>query len=76
MTPDQINSLSREELLDVMRREGVPVSISMFATIHHKSADRPSGFDKDDLDQISDDLEDGDLRRWRAELAAHFANKG
>lgn len=31
---------------------------------------------EDDLDQISEDLEDGDVLRWRRELAAHFAKKG
>ncbi|MBY0566087.1 MAG: hypothetical protein K2P70_02160 [Hyphomonadaceae bacterium] len=73
MTFDEINRLSRDELLDTMRREGVPVVMSLFATVHHKSADRPEGFDASDLDQISDDLEDGDVLRWRRELAEHFA---
>ena len=75
MTADEINKLSRDELLDVMRREGVPVVMSLFATVHHKSVDRPEGFDEDDLDQISEDLEDGDVLRWRRELAEHFAKK-
>lgn len=76
MTPDEINALSRDELLDTMRRVGVPVVMSLFATVHHKSAERPNGFDAYDLDQISEELEDGDVLRWRRELAEHFASKG
>ncbi|MBY0569110.1 MAG: hypothetical protein K2P70_17505 [Hyphomonadaceae bacterium] len=76
MTPDEISKLSRDELLDTMRREGIPVVMSLFATVHHKSADRPEGFDEADLDQISEDLEDGDVLRWRRELAEHFARRG
>lgn len=74
MTPDEINKLSTDELLDTMRREGVPVEMSMFATIHMRGPDRESGFDEEDLDQISGDLEDADVLRWRRELAAHFAS--
>ncbi len=76
MTPDEINKLSRDELLDVMRREKLPVEHSLFCTIHHRSESRPTGYTEDDLDQISDDLEDGDVLRWRRELAEHFAKKG
>lgn len=76
MTPDEINKLSRDELLDVMRREGVPVEFSVFATIHMRGPDREGGFDKHDLEQISEDLEDADLRRWRRQLAEHFASNG
>ena len=76
MTPDEISKLSRDELLDVMRRVGVPVVMSLFATIHMRGPDRESGFDDADLDQISDDLEDGDAVRWRRELAEHYAKKG
>lgn len=76
MTPEEIEALSEEEVLEVMRGEGLQVIHSMFATIHHRSDERPDGFTDDDLDEISDDLEDGDLRRWRSELAAHFARKG
>lgn len=76
MSPDEISKLSRDELLDVMRREGVPVVHSMFATIHFESEDRPDGYTEDDLDRISEDLGDGDVLRWRRELAAHFARKG
>lgn len=76
MTPDEINKLSSDELLEVMRRDGLPVEISMFATIHMRGPDRETGFDEDDLDQISDDLEDGDVLRWRRQLAEHFARKG
>lgn len=75
MTLDEINKLSPDELLEVMRREGVPVEISMFATIHMRGPDRETGFDEDDLDQISDDLEGGDVHRWRHQLAEHFARK-
>jgi len=76
MTPAEINNLSRDELLDTMRREGVEVVHSMFATIHFESDDRPDGFSESDLGQISDDLEDGDVLRWRRELAEHFARRG
>lgn len=76
MTLDEITKLSRDEVLDVMEREGIQVVHSFFATIHHRSDQRPDGYDADDLDEISDALEDSDLKRWRAELAAHFASKG
>lgn len=76
MTPDEIKRLSRDELLDVMRREGMPVEHSMFATIHMRGPDRENGYTEDDLEEISDDLEDGDVLRWRRELAEHFAKKG
>lgn len=75
MTQNEINELSRDKLLDVMRREGLQVVHSMFATIHFESDERPDGFSESDLDQISDDLEDGDVLRWRRELAEHFATK-
>ncbi len=76
MTPDRVDQLSREELLDTMRREGLQVVHSLFATIHMRGPDRPNGYTEDDLDQISDDFEDADVLRWRRELAAHFAAKG
>lgn len=76
MTPDEINKLSRDQLLDVMRREKLEVTHSLFATVHFESDERPDGYTEDDLDQISDDLEDGDVLRWRRELAEHFAAKG
>ncbi len=76
MTELEVSKLSRDELLDAMRRETLPVEHSFFATVHHKSADRPNGFDADDLDQISEDLEDGDVLRWRRQLSEHFAKKG
>ena len=76
MTPEEINKLSTDELLDVMRREGIQVVHSMFATIHFESDERPDGYTEDDLDQISDDLEGGDVLRWRRQLAEHFAKKG
>lgn len=75
MTPDEINKLSRDDLLDTMRREGLPVEISMFATIHFESDERPDGFSESDLEEISDDLEDSDVLRWRRELSEHFANR-
>lgn len=75
MKADEIRKLSVDELLDVMRREGLQVVHSMFATIHFKSDERPDGYTEDDLDQISDDLEDGDVLRWRRELAEHFAKQ-
>jgi len=56
-----------------MRREGLQVVHSLFATIHFESDDRPNGYTGDDLNQINDDLEDGDVLRWRRELVAHFA---
>lgn len=76
MTADEIEALSEEEVLDLMRREGLQVVHSMFATIHHRSDERPDGFSEDDLDEISGELETADLRRWRRELVAHFAGKG
>jgi len=76
MTADEIEALSEEEVLELMRREGLQVVHSMFASIHARSDERPDGFTEDDLDEISDGLEDADLRRWRAELVAHFAGKG
>jgi hypothetical protein len=76
MTPDEIYKLSRDELLDVMRREGISPMISLFATIHHKSPDRPNGYSEEDLEEIGEQLEDGDTLRWRRELAEHFAKKG
>lgn len=75
MTPQEINKLSTDELLDVMRREKLEVTHSLFSTIHFESDDRPDGYTEDDLDQISDDLEDSDVRRWRRQLAEHFASK-
>lgn len=76
MRPEEIAKLSRDELLDVMRREGLQVVHSMFSTIHHRSDERPDGYTENDLDQISDELEDADLQRWRRELVEHFAGKG
>jgi hypothetical protein len=74
LTLDEINKLSRDELLDLMRREGLQVVHSMFATIHHGSDERPDGYTGNDLDEISDDLEDSDVLRWRRELVEHFAS--
>ncbi|UPT62773.1 MAG: hypothetical protein M0D54_21000 [Hyphomonadaceae bacterium JAD_PAG50586_4] len=66
MTLDKINKLSRDELLDVMRREELPLEHSMFATTHHRSDERADGFTESDLDEIGDVLEDGDLDYRRA----------
>lgn len=74
MTPDEIQKLSSDELLNVMRRVGLPVEMSMFATIHFESDERLDGYTEKDLDQISEDLEGGDLARWRRELAEYFAS--
>jgi len=76
MTPAQIEALTEAEILDVMRREGIPIVTSMFATIHHRSERRPDGWTGEELDELSEDMADGDLVRWRRELAEHFANKG
>jgi hypothetical protein len=76
MTLEEINKLSSDELLDLMRRERLQVVHSMFATIHMRGPDRENGFDERDLGEISDDLEDADVLRWRRELAEHFAGKG
>lgn len=76
MTLNEINKLSRNEVLDIMERERIQVVHSLFATIHQRSDERTDGYGEDDLDEISDALEDSDLKRWRAELAAHFAGKG
>lgn len=75
MTPDEISNLSRGELLDMMRKLNLPIEHSLFATIHFESDERPDGYTEEDLEQISDDLEDGDVLRWRRELAGHFASK-
>lgn len=75
MTPDEINNLSRDWLLDVMRREGLSVSHSIFATVHFASSSRKNGYTEEDLEEISGDLEDGDVLRWRRELAEHFAKR-
>lgn len=74
MTPAEISKLSPDEVLALMRKHSLPVEHSIFATVHMRGPDREHGFDAADLDQISDDLEDADVRRWRAQLAAYFAN--
>lgn len=76
MTKDEIDALPEDELLAVMRREGMTPVFSLFGTIHMRGPERENGFSEDDLDKISDDLEDGDLRRWRRELADHFTRRG
>ncbi|MDZ4689690.1 hypothetical protein [Terricaulis sp.] len=76
MTAEEINELSHDQLLKLMRKEGLPVEHSFFATIHHRSDERPDGYTEGDLNEISDDLEDGDVLRWRRELVEHFAKSG
>ena len=56
-----------------MRKLNLSIEHSLFCTIHHKSAQRPDGYTEGDLEEINEDLEDGDVLRWRRELAAHFA---
>lgn len=73
MKLEEIAKLGRDEVLEVMRREGLSPVHSLFATIHTRSPERPDGWTADELDAVSDDLEDADLARWRRELAAHFA---
>ena len=75
MTEDEINKLSEDEVLDLMRREGLPVVHSAFATIHHRSPERSDGFTEADLDEIAEDMEDADVRGWRRQLVQHFAKK-
>ena len=74
MKPEEIAKLSRDEVLALMRSEGLEVVHSMFATIHIRDeVSRPDGWTTDELDAVSDDLEDADLARWRHELSEHFA---
>lgn len=75
MTRQQLNQLSDDEVLALMEREGLEVVHSFFATIHHRSEIRPDGYTGGELDEIADELADGDGARWRDELAAHFAGK-
>lgn len=72
MTNEQIDALTREQVLELMRKEGLPVVHSFFATIHHRSDVRPDGFTDDDLNEIDEKLEDSDLAGWRKELKGHF----
>ncbi len=64
-----------EILLARMREEGLPVVHSFFGTIHYRSEQRPDGYTTEELDQISDDLHERDVQRWRAELMAHLTLK-
>lgn len=73
MTNEEIERLTDDQIVELMRQLRIPVVRSLFATVHYKSVDRPNGFSESDLDQISDDLEGGDVLRWRRELAEHFA---
>lgn len=76
MTPTQIAALSKDEVLALMRKVGLPVEHSLFCTIHLRGPDREDGYSDADLEEISDDLEGTDLQRWRRELAEHFSGKG
>lgn len=76
MTVEEINSLSEEEVLALMRQLDLPVEHSLFCTTHYRSEERPEGFTDADLDEISASLESADLGRWRRQLAEHFSAKG
>lgn len=65
-----------EALLDKLREHGLPVEHSLFATIHHKSEERPDGFSDEDLDEISNNLSEADRAKWEAALQAHLASQG
>lgn len=64
-----------EELLQKMREEGLPVEHTLFATIHHRSEQRPDGYTVEELDDIADRLHKQDVERWKAELAAHLKQR-
>jgi hypothetical protein len=64
-----------QDLLDKLREHGLPVEHSLFATIHHKSEERPEGFSEQDLDEISGTLAEHDRQKWIAALEAHLAGK-
>jgi hypothetical protein len=64
-----------DAILELMRKEGLQVVHSLFATIHHRSERRPDGYRGEQLDEISDGLANSDVERWKAELRAHFAGK-
>lgn len=76
MTRQELDRLSDDEVLALMEREGLEVVHSFFATIHHRSENRPDGYTGDELDEIAGELADGDGARWRRQLAEHFAAKG
>lgn len=76
MTQEEIEALTEAEVPELMRREGLPVVHSMFASIHHRSERRPDGWTGGELDELADDMADGDLVRWRRELVEHFAECG
>jgi hypothetical protein len=61
-----------EELLQKMRKEELPIVHTMFATIHHRSEERPDGYTSDELDQIANELHEQDVERWRGELRRHL----
>lgn len=63
-------------LLDKLREHGIPVEHTLFATIHHKSEERPDGFSEDDLNEIANKLGEHDRQKWIAALEAHLAAKG
>ena len=76
MTQEEVERLSPEEVLALMRREGLLVEHSMFATIHMRGPRRENGWTGEELDELADDMADADLARWRRELAVHFAECG
>lgn len=65
-----------QALLDKLREHGLPVEHSLFATIHHRSEERPDGFSEDDLNDIADSLHESDRQKWEAALQAHLASQG
>lgn len=75
MTDDQIDLLAKEDAAALLRREGIEVCHTLFGTIHFRSERRPDGYTEDDLNEISESLEDADLIRWKKELKAHFSSK-
>ena len=72
MTNDEIDALPRDAVTDLMRKLGLPVVVSFFATIHHRSESRPDGYTSEDMDKIDEQLEDADLARDRQALKDHF----
>ncbi|MBI3439221.1 MAG: hypothetical protein HY054_11345 [Proteobacteria bacterium] len=76
MTADEIDKLNRDQVLDLMGRLGLTVEHSMFATIHHRSPERPDGWSEQELDEVAEDLADADLLEWRRRLSEHFARMG
>ncbi len=70
MKEDQALNDARDTL-DRMREAGLPVTHTMFATIHIRSEQRPDGYTGDELDQIANELHERDMERWKEELSSH-----